>query len=281
MSKKLENMMKDYSKKLIIYSLLILGAIIVALPFFWMVVTSLKTSQEVVSLPLKLLPDKLMFSNYIEAFNAAPFKRYFLNSVIVTTFVTIGELITTILASFAFSKFEFRGRDIIFTILIATMMVPSEVLIIPNFVTLSKLGWINSYKALILPWCANVFSIFLLRQYFLEIPHALYKSAKIDGCSDFKFLIHIMIPIAKPALSIIALFKVINSWNSFLWPLIVTNSTNMRTLPVALSAFTSEVGSQYNLLMAATTMIILPIIILYIFMHKHILENVSKSGIKG
>lgn len=281
MSKKLKNNIKDYFTKLIIYILLILGAVIVALPFFWMISTSLKTSQEVVSLPLKLWPDKFMWSNYIEAFNAAPFKRYFLNSVIVTTLVTIGELITTILASFAFSKFEFKGRDIIFTILIATMMVPSEVLIIPNFVTLSKLGWINSYKALILPWCANVFSIFLLRQYFLEIPHALYKSAKIDGCSDFKFLIHIMIPIAKPALSIIALFKVINSWNSFLWPLIVTNSTNMRTLPVALSAFTSEVGSQYNLLMAATTMIILPIVILYIFMHKHILENVSKSGIKG
>lgn len=267
--------------KVLIYGALLLGVCLMALPFFWMLMTSLKTSAEVIQMPPALVPKHLNWQNYTEALKAAPFRRYFLNSSIVAIGVTIGELITTILASFAFARYEFKGKNILFSILLATMMVPSEVLLIPNFVTLSRLGWMDTYKALILPWCANVFSIFLLKQYFMTIPESLYKSAKIDGCSDLKFLRYIMIPMAKPVLSIIIVFKVISSWNSFLWPLIVTNSKEMRTLPVALSAFTSEVGTDYHLLMAATTMMVLPIIILYVLTHRQILDNVSKAGIKG
>ncbi len=267
--------------KVLIYGALLLGVCLMALPFFWMLMTSLKTSAEVIQMPPALVPNHLNWQNYTEALKAAPFRRYFLNSSIVAIGVTIGELITTILASFAFARYEFKGKNILFSILLATMMVPSEVLLIPNFVTLSRLGWMDTYKALILPWCANVFSIFLLKQYFMTIPESLYKSAKIDGCSDLKFLRYIMIPMAKPVLSIIIVFKVISSWNSFLWPLIVTNSKEMRTLPVALSAFTSEVGTDYHLLMAATTMMVLPIIILYVLTHRQILDNVSKAGIKG
>lgn len=267
--------------KVLIYGALLLGVCLMALPFFWMLMTSLKTSAEVIQMPPALVPKHFNWQNYMEALKAAPFRRYFLNSSIVAIGVTIGELITTILASFAFARYEFKGKNILFSILLATMMVPSEVLLIPNFVTLSRLGWMDSYKALILPWCANVFSIFLLKQYFMTIPESLYKSAKIDGCSDLKFLRYIMIPMAKPVLSIIIVFKVISSWNSFLWPLIVTNSKEMRTLPVALSAFTSEVGTDYHLLMAATTMMVLPIIILYVLTHRQILDNVSKAGIKG
>lgn len=267
--------------KVLIYGALLLGVCLMALPFFWMLMTSLKTSAEVIQMPPALVPKHFNWQNYTEALKAAPFRRYFLNSSIVAIGVTIGELITTILASFAFARYEFKGKNILFSILLATMMVPSEVLLIPNFVTLSRLGWMDTYKALILPWCANVFSIFLLKQYFMTIPESLYKSAKIDGCSDLKFLRYIMIPMAKPVLSIIIVFKVISSWNSFLWPLIVTNSKEMRTLPVALSAFTSEVGTDYHLLMAATTMMVLPIIILYVLTHRQILDNVSKAGIKG
>lgn len=273
--------MKKTINKSLIYLLLLIGALFILIPFIWMLSTSLKPSNEVLIMPPKIIPSKLMWENYKLALEAAPFKRYFLNSVIVTISVTIGELITTILAAYAFSRVEFKGRDILFTLLIATMMVPGEVLTIPNFVTLSKLGWIDSYKALIIPWCASIYSIYLLKQHFMSLPNELYNAAKIDGCSDFKFLWAIMVPLAKPAIVTLVILKVIGSWNSFMWPLIVTNSREMRTLPVALSAFTNEFGTDYNILMAATNMIILPVIVFYIILQKHIISGVSKSGIKG
>lgn len=274
-------MKKDVFSKGFIYLLLIVGAIFILLPFAWMVSTSLKAPDEVLIMPPKWIPDKPMMENYKIALASAPFKRYFINSVFVTTMITLGELITTILAAYAFSKIQFKGREVLFSILLGTMMVPGEVLIIPNYVTLCQLGWIDKYKALIVPWCASVFAIFLLRQYFLGIPEELYDAAKIDGCSDFRYLLTIMVPLAKPALVTIALLKIINSWNAFMWPLIVTNSDSMRTLPVALSVFSSDVGTDYHLLMAAAAMITLPIIIIYIVLQKYIIQGIAKSGIKG
>lgn len=273
--------MKKILSKSLIYILLSIGALFILVPFIWMLSTSLKPSNEVLIMPPKFIPSELMWENYRLALEAAPFKRYFINSIIVTVSVTIGELITTILAAFAFSKLEFRGRDIIFTILVATMMVPGEVLTIPNFVTLSKLGWIDSYKALIIPWCASIYSIYLLKQHFSSIPDELYNAAKIDGCTDFKFLWTIMVPLAKPAIVTIVILKVIGSWNSFFWPLIVTNSREMRTLPLALSAFTNEFGTDYNVLMAATNIIVFPVMVFYIILQKHIIAGVSKQGIKS
>lgn len=273
--------MKKLLSKSLIYILLIIGAIFILVPFLWMISTSLKPSNEVLIMPPKWIPSKIIWENYKVAWEAAPFKIYFKNSLIVTICVTLGELITTILAAFAFSRIEFKGRDVIFTLLVATMMVPGEVLTIPNFVTLSKLGWIDSYKALIIPWCASVYSIYLLKQHFMSIPEELYNAAKIDGCTDFKFLWTIMVPLASPAIITLVILKVISSWNSFLWPLIVTNSQEMRTLPVALSAFTNEFGTDYNVLMAATNIIVLPVMIFYIILQKHIIAGVSKQGVKG
>lgn len=273
--------MKTLISKSVVYILLIIGAIFILVPFIWMISTSLKPSNEVLIMPPKWIPSKIMWENYKIAWEAAPFKIYFKNSIIVTVCVTVGELITTILAAFAFSRVEFKGRDLIFTILVATMMVPGEVLTIPNFVTLSKLGWIDSYKALIIPWCASIYAIYLLKQHFMSIPDELYNAAKIDGCTDFKFLWTIMVPLAKPAILTLIILKVISSWNSFFWPLIVTNSTEMRTLPLALSAFTNEFGTDYNILMAATNIIVLPVMIFYIILQKHIIAGVSKQGLKG
>lgn len=273
--------MKKILSKSLIYALLIIGALFILIPFIWMISTSLKPSNEVLIMPPKFIPSKIMWGNYRIALEAAPFKRYFMNSIIVTVSVTLGEIITTVLAAFAFSRIDFKGRDIIFTILVATMMVPSEVLTIPNFVTLSKLGWIDSYKALIIPWCASIYAIYLLKQHFMSIPEELYNAAKIDGCTDFKFLWTIMVPLAKPAIVTLVILKVISSWNSFFWPLIVTNSQEMRTLPLALSAFTNEFGTDYNILMAATNIIVFPVMIFYIILQKHIILGVTKAGIKG
>ena len=273
------------SKKFLLQTLniiiLLVGSILIVVPFFWMISTSLKAPHEVMQVPVNFIPENFLWENYRTAFDATPLPRFFLNSIIVTGLGTVGTITITILAAFAFSKLQFYGRDVVFSVLIATMIVPSEILLIPNFVTLSQLGWIDTYKALIVPFLASVFFIFLLRQHFLGIPKELQSAAKIDGCSDFKFLWYIMVPISKPAIITIALLKIINSWNSFMWPLIVTNSTNMRTLPVALSYFQREAGTSYHLLMATTAMILLPIFITYLFMQKHIIEGIAKGGMKG
>lgn len=267
--------------KTFIYTFLIVGSLLMLLPFVWMLLTSIKPSYEVRVMPPVWIPSEFRFENYAIAFEVAPFGRYFINSIIVTVLSTLGELMTTILAAYAFSKVSFFGRDILFALLIATMMIPGEVLLIPNFITLSNLGWIDQYEALIVPWLASIFSIFLLRQFFKSVPDELGYAARIDGCSDWRYLWQIMVPLAMPAIITITLLKAIGSWNAFLWPLIVTNSTSMRTLPVGLTAFTSEAGTNYELLMAASAMIILPMIILFIFLQRYIINGVSRSGIKG
>ena len=274
-------MQKEALSKGFIYLLLILGSILMLLPFIWMISTSLKAANEVMIMPPQWIPTDIQWGNYIKAWFSAPFATYSVNSVIVLVASTIGELITTILAAYAFSRINFYGRDIIFSVLLGTMMVPGEVLLIPNFVTLSNLGWIDHYQALIVPWLASVFSIFLLRQFFLSIPKELSFAAKIDGCSDFRFLWSVMVPLAKPALITIAILKAIGSWNAFMWPLIVTSSESMRTLPVGLIAFSTDTGTKYELLMAASSMIIIPMIILYIVLQKYIIEGVARAGIKG
>lgn len=267
--------------KIISYTILLIGSISILVPFAWMVLTSVKPSNEVLQMPPKWIPSKFLWRNYAEAYKAVTFGQYFFNSVFVAICVTAGELITTILAAFAFSNIDFKFKHIIFIILISTMMVPSEILLVPNYVTLSEFGWINSYKALIIPWCASIFSIFLLRQQFLKIPDSYYKAAKMDGCSDFRYLFTIMVPMSIPTLMSISILKFIICWNSYMWPLIVTNTTEMRTLPVALAAFSTEAGTKYNMLMAFSAMIIIPILIMYFFTQKHIIKGIGKSGLKG
>lgn len=268
-------------KHTICYVLLGIGAISMLLPFIWMVSTSLKTAGEATAMPPIWIPKSWKFSNYVTAWNAAPFGRYMINSIIVTTFSTLGELVTTIFAAFAFAKLQFYGKNLIFTILMGTMMVPGELLLIPNFVTLSRFGWINTFFALIVPWLASVFSIFMLRQTFQSVPNEIYYAAKVDGASDFRFLWEVMVPLGKSSIVAIAVLKIIGSWNSFVWPLIVTNEQSMRTLPVGLQAFTTEAGTKFQLLMAASTIVIIPMVVIYIFLQKYIIAGISKSGIKG
>lgn len=272
---------KDYSVKILSYFILIIGVIWVLTPFVWMLLTAVKPAKEVLSMPPKWIPSKVMWSNFTDALKAVPFNRYLINSIIVAVAITIGELITTVFAAYAFAYIPFRLKNVLFIILVATMMVPSDILMIPNYVTLSNFGWINSYKALIFPWCASIFSIFLLRQQFSSIPKSYYKSAKMDGCSDLRFLFTILVPMSMPTIVSIAILKFINCWNSYMWPLIVTNTKEMRTLPVALAAFSTEAGTRYHILMAFSVMMIAPIIIMYLFTQKYIIKGVSKSGLKG
>ena len=263
------------------YTILVLGAAFILLPFLWMISTSLKPDNEVLLMPPKWIPSALQWKNYVDAFKAVPFFTYLKNSIVVTVAITSCELITTILAAFAFTQLEFKGKNLLFMLLVATMMVPGEILTIPNFVTLARLGWIDSYKAMVAPWATSVFSIFLLRQQFASIPQSYYKAARMDGCSDLRYLFTVMVPMSRPTIVSVALLKIINSWNSYLWPLISTNSREMRTLPVGLAYFSTEAGTDYNTLMAFSLMIITPTILVYLFTQKYIIQGVSKTGLKG
>ena len=267
--------------KLLTYAILIAGAVFILLPFVWMILTSVKPSKEVLKMPPVWIPSKIQWQNYVKAFKAVPFFTYLKNSILVTVMITSCELITTILAAYAFAQLEFRGKNLLFLLLVATMMVPGEILTIPNFVTLARLGWINTYKAMVAPWATSVFSIFLLRQQFASIPQSYYKAARMDGCSDLRYLFTVMVPMSRPTVVSIALLKIINSWNSYLWPLISTNSREMRTLPVGLAYFSTEAGTDYNTLMAFSLMIIAPTIIVYLLTQKYIVQGISKTGLKG
>ena len=267
--------------KLLTYAILIAGAVFILLPFVWMILTSVKPSKEVLKMPPVWIPSKIQWQNYVKAFKAVPFFTYLKNSILVTVMITSCELITTILAAYAFAQLEFRGKNLLFLLLVATMMVPGEILTIPDFVTLARLGWINTYKAMVAPWATSVFSIFLLRQQFASIPQSYYKAARMDGCSDLRYLFTVMVPMSRPTVVSIALLKIINSWNSYLWPLISTNSREMRTLPVGLAYFSTEAGTDYNTLMAFSLMIIAPTIIVYLLTQKYIIQGVSKTGLKG
>lgn len=267
--------------QIITFVLLTIGAFSMILPFFWMVSTSIKTTGETLAIPPVWLPENWQWSNHETALTMAPFEQYFINSVIITLSSTIGEVITSILAAFAFSKLQFFGKNILFTILISTMMVPFELLMIPNYLTLSKMGMINSYWAMIIPFLASVFSVFLLKQNFEAVPKQLYYAAKVDGASDWRFLWQILVPMSKSSIVTVVILKMIGSWNSFMWPLMVTNETHLRPLPVGLQAFTTEAGTYFELLMAAATIVVLPMIIIYLFLQKYIIKGISNTGVKG
>jgi multiple sugar transport system permease protein len=199
----------------------------------------------------------------------------------MATTTTVFEIIIASMAAFAFAKLNFWGKNIIFTLFLATMMVPGEVLLVPNYITISRFQWLDSYYALIVPWIVSVFAIFLLRQQFMTVPNDLWDAAKIDGSSSWRFLWTVMVPLSKPALLTGALLKFVGSWNAFLWVLIVTKSPEMRTLAVGLQTFRSESGEIYNLLMAASTFSMIPIVIIFIFLQRYFVEGIAKSGLKG
>ena len=263
------------------YFALILGSVVTLLPFIWMITTSFKTTAELYTMPPGLIPGKIDLDNYVYVFNKIPIFTYFFNSALVAICVTAATLVTSVLAAYAFSSLKFPGRDVLFSIIIATMMVPSELLIIPNFVTLAKLGWIDTYYALIIPWTTSVFSIFFLRQFFLGIPRELRYAAKADGCSNLKYILRVIVPISKPALFTVAILKIVYSWNEFLWPLLVTNSKLLRTLPVGISSFMTDSSANHNHISAYATITILPIFILYLIFNKYIIAGSVRSGIKG
>lgn len=278
-------MTRKTTQNLIVYLILAVGAVLVISPFIWMLSTSLKDIKEVYKFPPVLIPALPQWENYLEVWQVAKFPRYFLNSFIVAISITIGMLFTSSTAAFAFARMKFRGKNVLFYLVLGTMMIPSEILLIPNYVIMSRLDWTNKYQALILPFLAGAMGIFILRQHFLTIPQDLEDAARIDGCGRFGFLVRILLPNSKPAIAAVTVFTFINAWNSYIWPLIVTRDDEMRTIQVGLAAFkdaqSSGANTDWALLMAASTIAIIPILIIYSFAEKWFTEGFTTSGIRG
>ncbi len=223
---------------------------------------------------------KLHWENFGVAFKKVPFARYFANTIYVALVTLIGVLITSALAAYAFARMQFWGREWFFFLFISMMMVPEPVFMIPSYILLDKLGWIDTFNALIIPWLANIFTIFLFRQHFKSIPNELFDAAAIDGCTRFGMLWRIVLPLSKPVIATASIFSVIGSWNSFMWPLVMTNSEELRVLQVGLSYFSQEASSQTTLLMAASSFSIMPLIILFLFAQKQIIASAASTGMK-
>lgn len=261
---------------------LLLGAAMMVFPFYWMLSTSLKSNQEALQSPPTFLPTSLHPENYASALAAAPFGRYFLNTSFVATCQVVGVLAVSTLAAYAFARMDFYGKDMVFLIFLSTLMIPSEVTLIPNFIIITKwLGWYNTYQAQIVPTLGSVFAIFLLRQFFKSIPTELEEASKLDGCGQLRFLWSVVLPLSTPAVITVALFNFLGAWNAFLWPLIVTRSPDMRPIQLGLQVFTTENSSAYGQLMAASTLVIAPTVVLFLVAQRYFIEGIARSGLKG
>lgn len=266
-----------------VYVFLLLMALIVLFPFYWMLISSVKTLDEYrMSVPT-FWPKTVMLSNYAEAFTSAGLGRLFLNTMYVGIVSTILSLIITVLSAFAFARLEFKGRDAMFGILLGTMMIPGELFTITNYSTVTSLGWMNTYTVLIVPFLVSVFYIYLLRQNFMQIPNELYLAAKVDGTSDLKYLWKVMIPLAMPTLISITILKMMGAWNSYIWPRLVANDEAHRMITNGLrNAFTDTTGDvNYPVQMAAVAIVSAPLFLVFVFLRKYIMAGVSRSGIKG
>lgn len=262
-------------------TLVIIAAVITLIPFIWMLSTALKPSAEVFADPPVLIGSSVEWGNFAKAWNYLPFGRFMLNGLIVAGIGTILVVFTSAMAAYAFARLKWRGRDGVFLIYLGTLMVPQEVLIVPMFILMRNLGWVNSYQALIVPWAFTAFGTFLLRQFFLTLPDELEEASRIDGASRWTSFTRIILPLATPALGTLAVFTFIGYWNSFLWPLLIVSDVNMATVPLGLNMFLGQTGNQWNLLMAASTISVIPSAIIVIALQRYLVSGIALSGMGG
>jgi ABC-type glycerol-3-phosphate transport system permease component len=270
---------------ILIYVVLTIGALLAVVPFLWMISGSLMNLSEATG--RAILPNVPQWDNYSQAWTDANFKDYFMNSVIIAIITVSGQLVFCTLAGYAFARINFPAKNLLFTLMLATLMIPEAVTWIPNFITVVWIGrvspipWINNWPALTIPFMASAFSIFLLRQFFFQVPGELWDSAQIDGAGHLRFLFQIAIPLARPALLTVALFTFIGSWNALAWPILVTTTPDWRPISYGLLAFLQEAGAQVHLQMAGSVITIMPILILYLLIQKQFTEGIATTGLKG
>lgn len=274
-------MSRSISRGNVLVHLILLASVaLILLPYYLMVVTSLKPIREIFTDPFSWIPSRLAWENYVDAWRHAPFARYFLNSTIISVLETLGVLVTSALAGYAFARMRFWGREALFVLFLGTLMVPGEVQLVPNYITIARLGWLNTYYALIIPWLASVFGIFFMRQFFATIPQELQDAATIDGASHWTFLWRVVVPLSKPAFITVSLLTFLGSWNALTWPLIVTNTPEMRPIMVGLLSFSNEWGTQPRLLMAAATFSVAPVLLLFFVLQRYFIAGIARAGMK-
>ena len=265
------------------YAFLMAMALVVLFPFYWMIISSLKSLEEYRFNIPTFWPKVVVLGNYAEAFTQASLGKLFVNTAYVGIVSTILSLVITVLSAFAFARLEFKGKDMMFGALLATMMIPGELFTITNYATINTFGWMNTFTVLIVPFLVSVFYIYLLRQNFMQIPNELYLAAKVDGCGDLKYLWKVMIPLALPTLISITILKMMGAWNSYVWPRLVANDAAHQMITNGLrNSFTDTTGDvNYPVQMAAVAIVSAPLFMVFLFLRKYIMSGVSRSGIKG
>lgn len=265
----------------LIFILLLMGVLVTVGPFAWMLSTSIKPDADVFQYPPTLFTDAPQWQNYAEIFTVIPFGRAFLNSMITTLSITVLQLIVCSMAAYAFACITFRGRETVFLIYLAALMVPPQVTIIPNFILVRSLGWIDTYQGLILPFAFSSFGTFLLRQYFKTIPKELLEAARLDNCSHWRIYWFIVLPLAKPALGALAIFAFVSQWNNFLWPLITTTRPEMQTVTVALSTLQGQYNTDWPLLMTGSVLAVAPVLLIFVLGNRSFIAGLTSSGFGG
>lgn len=271
---------KSVFKEISVYAVLIFGAMIMVIPFVWMVSTSFKLPKEIFVFPPTWIPSEATLKNYIDLFRNLDFARPFINTVVVAGSITLLSVLFSSMAGFAFAKFRFKGRDALFMLVLATIMVPGQMTIIPVFLMLRHLGLINTYAGLILPAMVSAFNVFFMRQFIITIPDDLLEAAKMDGAKEGFLYFKIILPLCRPALSTIAIFTFTGSWNSFLWPLIIAQDERMYTLPVAISVLAGQYGENIAIQMAGSCIVIAPILVFFIFAQRYFIKGIALTGMK-
>lgn len=265
----------------LLHIILLLGAAVMVLPFVWMILTSFKPTEEVLSWPPKLFPQHWTFSNYISVFHKWPFGRFIVNSLVLSTISTISIIITSTLSGFVFSKYRFIGKEVIFFLLLTTVMVPFQVFMVPLYLSMVNAGLVDSYAGIVLPWLIMSFGIFFMRQNIASIPDDLIDAARIDGCSEFRIFRKVIFPLSKSAMSALAIFAFMDAWGYFIWPLIITSSTKKFVLEVGLALFQHRFFIDYGSTTAGSTIAILPVIVVFMIFRRHIIEGVTLTGLKA
>ncbi len=265
----------------LLYILLILGGLVMIVPFAWMISTSLKSGQYVLSMPPQLIPNPATLDSYRRIFELYPIGRMLFNSLFVAGLTTIGQLITCSMAAYAFARLKFRGHNFVFLLYLATLMVPFQVTITPLFIMMRIFGWINTYQGLILPGVFSAFGTFMLRQAFMTIPTEYEEAAYMDGASPLTIFLKIILPLSKPALATLSVFAFMGSWNSFMWPLFIVREETLMTLPVGLATLQGRWLTEWNLVMAGAVITVLPMLLLYLFAQKYLVQGYVMSGLKG
>jgi multiple sugar transport system permease protein len=266
------------SKSLLIHIVLILGALTMIIPFLWMILTSLKTYGESVQVPPVIFPETFQWGNYREVFELLPFFKFMFNTIIVTVLRTTVQLLLCSMAAYAFARILFPGRNVLFLLTLSVLMVPSQVFLLPQYMIMVDLGWLNTLQAIIVPGFFSAFGTFLLRQFFMGIPKELEEAARLDGCNHFQIYWKIMLPLAKPGLIALGIFTVLWSWNELMWPMIVNSSPESMTLSVGLASLQGQYATNYPILMAGSFMAILPMLILFMFLQKQFIEGIAVTG---